>query len=107
MSQTFKSRVDKDILFDFLKLNCEKTEKYYVFNLTSYKRGELNDSNNAFLESLKQYYHKAKLFYLERKHTYSGLCTVIRQLCKAHSILYSTKVVYSKSKYNIPYFIYF
>ena len=107
MSQTFKSRVDKDILFDFLKLNCEKTEKYYVFNLTSYKRGELNDSNNAFLESLKQYYHKAKLFYLERKHTYSGLCTILRQICKAHSILYSTKVVYSKSKYNIPYFIYF
>jgi hypothetical protein len=107
MSQTFKSRVDKDILFDFLKLNCEKTEKYYVFNLTSYKRGELNDSNNAFLESLKPYYHKAKLFYLERKHTYSGLCTILRQICKAHSILYSTKVVYSKSKYNIPYFIYF
>lgn len=107
MSQTFKSRVDKDILFDFLKLNCEKTEKCYVFNLTSYKRGEMNDSNNAFLEVLKPYYHKAKLFYLERKCTYSGLCTVIRQICKAHSILYSTKVVYSKSKYNIPYFIYF
>ena len=107
MSKTFKSRVDKDILFDFLKLNCEKTEKYYVFNLTSYKRGELNDTNDAFLDVLKPYYHKAKLFYLERKRTYSGLCTVIRQLCKAHSILYSTKVVYSKSKYNIPYFIYF
>lgn len=107
MSQTFKSEVEKDILFDFLERNCDKTEKYYVFNLTSYKRGELNDSNNAFLEVLKPYYHKAKLFYLERKHTYSGVCTVIRQLCKAHSILYSTKVVYSKSKYNIPYFIYF
>ena len=107
MSQTFKSRVDKDILFDFLKLNCEKTEKYYVFNLTSYKRGELNDSNNAFLESLKPYYHKAKLFYLERKHTYSGLCTILRQICKHNSIMFMTKVIYSKSKYNIPYYIYF
>ena len=107
MSQTFKSIVDKDILFDFLKRNCEKTEKYYTFNLTSYKRGELNDTNDMFLEVLKPYYHKAKLFYLERKRTYSGLCTILRQICKAYSILYSTKVVYSKSKYNIPYFIYF
>ena len=107
MSQTFKSRVDKDILFDFLEKNCEKTEKRYIFNLSSYKRGELNESNDAFVEILKPYYHKAKLFYLERKRTYSGLCTIIRQICKTHSILFSTKVVYSKSKYNIPYFIYF
>ena len=107
MSQTFKSRVDKDILFDFLEKNCEKTEKRYIFNLYSYKRGELNESNEVFVESLKPYYHKAKLFYLERKRTYSGLCTIIRQICKAHSILFSTKVVYSKSKYNIPYFVYF
>ena len=107
MSQTFKSIVDKDILFDFLKRNCEKTEKYYTFNLTSYKRGELNDSNDMFLEVIKPYYHKAKLFYIERNRNYTGVCTIIRQLCKVHAILFSTKIVYSKSKYNIPYYIYF
>lgn len=107
MSQTFKSNIDKNILFEFLEKNCDKTDKYYIFNMTSYKRGELNESNDAFVESLRQYYHKAKLFYLERKRTYSGICTIIRQICKYHAVLFSTKVIYSKSKYNIPYFIYF
>lgn len=107
MNQTFKSKIDKNILFDFLEKNCEKTEKHYIFNMNSYKRGELNESTEGFIENLKPYYHVAKLFYLERKRTYSGICTIIRQICKANAILFSTKVVYSKSKYNIPYFIYF
>lgn len=107
MNQTFKRGVDKNILFNFLDKTCEKTDKYYIFNSASYKRGELNNENKLFLEALEPFYHKAKLFYLERKVTYSGLCTIIRQICKYHSIMFTTKVVYSKSKYNIPYYIYF
>ena len=107
MNQTFKLEVDRAILFDFLEKNCIKTNKYYIFDLTSYKRAELNNSNTEFLERLKPYYHNAKQFYLERKVTYPGLCTIIRQLCKHNSIMFTTKIVYSKSKYNIPYYIYF
>jgi len=99
--------VDKNILFVFLEKTCDKTDKYYIYNSSSYKRGELNNENKLFLEALRPFYHKAKLFYLERKLTYSGLCTIIRQICKYHSIMFTTKVVYSKSKYNIPYYIYF
>jgi len=107
MNQTFKKQIDKNILFDFLEIVCDKSDKYYIFNSSSYKRGELNGGNAAFLEQIKPFYHLAKLFYVERKLTYSGICTIIRQICKYHSILFTTKIVYSKSKYNIPYFIYF
>jgi hypothetical protein len=107
MTQTFKSEVDKNILFEFLEKNCGKNEKYYIFNSTSYKRGELNHTNSDFLEEIKPFYHNAKRFYLERKLTYARLCTIIRQICKHQSIIFTTKVVYDKSKYNIPYFIYF
>lgn len=107
MNQLFKNEVNKNILFGFLEKNCDKRDKYYIFDLPAYKRAELNDSNTLFLEDLKPFYHKAKLFYLERKITYTGICTIIRQICKYHSIMFTTKVIYSKSKYNIPYYIYF
>ena len=107
MSQTFKSPINKNILFEFLEKICEKREKYFVFDLSSYKRGELNKENELFLEIIKPYYHTAKQFYIERKISYSRLCTIIRQICKFNSISFTTKVLYSKSKYNIPYYIYF
>ena len=107
MSQTFKSPINKNILFEFLEKICEKREKYFVFDLSSYKRGELNNENDLFLEIVKPYYHTAKQFYIERKISYSRLCTIIRQICKFNSISFTTKVLYSKSKYNIPYYIYF
>ena len=107
MNQTFKMAVDKGILFMFLEKTCEKNEKYYIFNSSAYKRGELNNANVELLEELKPYYHMAKLFYVERKLTYTSLCTIIRQICNYQSIIFTTKIVYSKSKYNIIYFIYF
>lgn len=107
MSQTFKKSFDKGGLFYLLEKLCVKKDKYYIYDLTSYKRGELTNDNTIFIELLKPYYHKAKLFYLNRKITYSGMCTIIRQICKLHSIMFTTKIVYSKSKYNIPYYIYF
>ena len=107
MNQTFKTPIDKNILFDFLMKVCDKSSKYYIFNSCSYKRGELNGENVAFLERIKPFYHAAKLFYVDRKLTYSGMCTLIRQICKYHSILFSSRIVYVKSKHNIQYFIYF
>tara|TARA_B100001564_G_C20397089_1_gene559438 strand:- start:167 stop:490 length:324 start_codon:yes stop_codon:yes gene_type:complete len=107
MSQTFKKIVGKDILFDFLEKICDKNDKFYTFDINAYKRAELLDIITEFTETIQPYYHKAKTFYAERKCTYSSLCTIIRQICKLHSIILTSKIVYSKSKYNIPYFIYF
>jgi hypothetical protein len=107
MSQTFKNTFGKEMLFNFLEGICEKTDKYYIFNLSSYKKGEFETVNSDFLEQIKPYYHKAKQFYIERKRTYNSMCTIIRQICNLHSIIFTTKITYSKSKYNIPYFIYF
>ena len=52
MNQTFKTAVDKSILFMFLEKTCEKNEKYYIFNSPAYKRGELNNANMELLEEL-------------------------------------------------------
>ena len=107
MSQIFKKVINNEILFDFLDKICEKTDKYYIFNLESYKRGEMDSHIELFLEGLKSYYYRSKLFYLERKRSYTSICTIIRQICKGNSVMFTTKIIYSKSKYNIPYYIYF
>lgn len=107
MSQIFKETIDKSLLFDFLEKICDKTEKYYIFDLNAYKRAQLQNEIIPFCESLTPYYYDSKKHYVERKLDYNKLCTIIRQVCNFNTILFSTKVVYSKSKYSIPYHIYF
>src|SRR6056300_1264375 len=107
MSQIFKETIDKTLLFDFLDKICDKTEKYDIFDLNSYKRAQLQNEIIRFCNSLKPFYYQSKKHYVERKLDYNKLCTIIRQVCNFNTILFSTKVVYSKSKYSIPYHIYF
>ena len=104
-SQLFKQIVPIDILFNFLNEICEKEHNYYKFNTDAYKRGLLKDIISPFLETVKPCYHKAKQHYIERKITYNNFVTVIRQLCNLHSIGYTSKINYSKSKYEIVYYI--
>jgi hypothetical protein len=107
MSQTFKTNIDKSILFVFLEKVCNKTDKFFLFDLNAYKKGEFIGANQELFDIIKPYYHESKQFYVERKMNYSRMCTVIRQICNSNSIMFSTKIVYSKSKFNIPYHIYF
>jgi len=107
MSQTFKTNIDKSILFVFLEKVCEKREKYFLFDLTAYKKGEFTGANQDLFDDIRPNYHESKRFYVERKSSYSRICTILRQICNSNSIMFSTKIVYSKSKFNIPYHIYF
>ena len=59
-----------------------------------------------FYNQIKQYYFKSKLFYLERDKTYKNFVTILRQICKYHAIPYTSKILYSKSTYEIKYFIF-
>ena len=45
MSQTFKTNIDKSILFVFLEKVCNKTEKYFLFDMSAYKKGEFTGDN--------------------------------------------------------------
>ena len=107
MSQIFKNNIPSDILFTFLMKICEKTDSYYIFDNNAYKRGILEENISLFCESIKDYYHISKQHYINRELNYIKFCTVIRQICKSNSIKYNTKIVYNRSKYHIPYHIYF
>ena len=68
LSQIFKYRVDKQMLFDFLDQTAvAKGEKKYIFDNTSYKKAVYLELIDPFINDLKSYYHTSKLFYLEKK----------------------------------------
>lgn len=105
-NQIFKKHVPKNILILFLETACVKTDKYYFWNKAAFKSAIFKDILNKFLNSIEEYYHISKRKYLEKKDSYSALCTIIRQICKLNNILYSSKIKYANSNYEICYYIY-
>jgi hypothetical protein len=106
-NQIFKTIVPREILFELLEKICLKTDKYYLFDNNSYRKMLFNNYNIEFCNTLKPYYHLGKQFYLERKMTYNSFTTIIRQLCKSSTIMYTSQIKYNESKYNIDYFVFF
>ena len=105
-SQIFKKKFSTDILFKLLDKIAVKSEKLYIFNSESYKRGVIQEDIPKFLEDCKEYYHLSKQKYLERKLSFNSFTTVLRQICKYNKITYTTQIKYDKSSYSIIYFIY-
>lgn len=107
MSQIFQKPIPKKILIDFLDNYCDKKNNHFVFSNTIFKKIKFEPKNlEDFYESIKCYYFKSKLFYLEREKNYKNFITILRQICKYHAIAYTSKIIYSKSTYEIKYFIY-
>ena len=105
--QIFKDNVPKTPLFDLLNKICTKTDKYYLLNNIAFKKGEYDNSIIDFCKSIQPYYHKSKEHYVTRKMTYSKFTTIVRQICKNNHILFTSKIKYDKSRYDILYFIYY
>jgi len=107
MSQIFQNPIPKNILIDFLKEHCSHNSVYYTFSKVNFKKIKFqNGVLENFFTDIKPFYFKSKLFYLERDKTYKNFITILRQICKFHAIPYTSKIVYSKSTYEIKYFIY-
>ena len=106
MSQIFKKDYPKTLFFNFLSLFCELNNNQYIFSKEAFKRIKLEKKEDEFCEELKNYYFSSKYHYLERDKTYKNFVTIIRQICKYYHIPFTSDIKYSKSKYEIKYFIY-
>jgi hypothetical protein len=100
--QIFKKNIPFNILNDFLK---SSTDDYHTFNKDSYKKSCINGSINVFINSLQEYYHHSKQYYLTRKMSYKNLVTILRHVCNNLKITYTSKILYEKSNYEIVYYI--
>jgi hypothetical protein len=107
-TQIFKEKINNDLLIELLNHICFKKEQdnFYIINIEAFKRGILNTSIINFIEKCKLYYHKSKFKYLERKLCYKSFLTIIRQICNANEIKYTSEIKYQKSTYDIIYYIY-
>ena len=107
MSQIFKHKFPIEILLTLIEDISELNNSAYIVNTVSFKKGMFNGTITQFLDDCKPFYHISKLKYLERKITYSSFITIIRQICNANNIKYTSTIRYDKSKYDIIYYIYF
>ena len=76
-SQILKNTIPRELLFDLLNNICIKSDKYYILNKISYKKGNHSELIIPFLENLKQYYYESKQFYLTRKQNYNTFITIL------------------------------
>ena len=108
-SQLFKTQVSQEELVAFLKSCCDVDydNNVLIFNNNSYKRAQLAETLQPFLDSIINCYHKSKQHYVSRKMNYTRLITVIRQICKDNKIPYVSKIKYDRSSYEIIYYICF
>jgi hypothetical protein len=107
LKQIFRKSVPNELLFELLEKICLKYEKYYYIDINAYQKMKYYNHHTEFCEYLKEYYHVSKHFYLDRTMTYNSFTNIVRQICKSNSILFTSKMKYNESKYNIDYFIYF
>ena len=105
-SQIFKKTYPKESLINFIKKFAYYNNNYYLINKSYYKRAIFLDIIKEFIDDIKDYYHVSKRKYIENVDNYSKFMTIIRQLCKINNINFASKIIYSKSTYDITYYIY-
>ena len=105
-SQIFKKIYPKESLIEFIDKFAYKCNNYYIINKAYYKRAVFLNIIKDFIDDIKDYYHASKSKYLENVNSYSKFMTIIRQMCKINEINFISKIIYSKSTYDIIYYIY-
>lgn len=101
-----------DMLYDILQKICtvsentnNNAEKEYLLTKAVFKRAEIHNHIQPFIETMKTYYYFSKQHYVDRVINYNAFVTIIRQLCNVNDIKYTSKIVYIKSDYEIQYTI--
>jgi len=105
MSNIFKKNISKNLLIDFLDKICRKENNYYIIDKYCYKKSLINNEIYNFYNSIEEYYHKSKTFYIKRDKTYNNFITIIRQICKLIGILFKKNIKFFNSNYEIIYYI--
>lgn len=106
MNQIFTKIPNKNLLFDLLNKICNYHEEYYRINKSVFKLANYYELLKSFCEELTPYYHKSKIFYINRQMNYKNFLTVIRQLCNSHNINFIYFNSFHDSTYEIVYKIF-
>jgi len=92
---------------ELLEKVCLKTDKYYLIDNNTFRKIVFHKYDKEFLETIEPCYQESKQFYVTRKFSYNSFVNIVRQICKSNDIMFTSKIKYNESKYNIDYFIFF
>ena len=106
MNQIIKNKIDffEEFIISIGTIEQNKENNKIMINETNYNKAQYNNLIQPFLIKLKPYYHKSKLFYIERPMSYSKFITIIRQISNFNGIKYESKMKYTKSTHYIEYY---
>lgn len=104
VNQIIQKKVD---IFElFMKKYFVKEQMHYVYNIEVFKKILYDEGLEPFLESLKLYYFKNKHYYLTRNPiNFNQFNTILRQIFNKNELNVIKKVKYTKSKYQVEYYI--
>ena len=107
MFSNYSNMITNDYFFSMLDKICLlKNEKFYIINNDAFKKMKYLNLYQEFTDSLKPFYKTSKQHYLTRPAKYTGFLTLLRHVCKANELIYSSKIKYDKSQYEIIYYVY-
>jgi hypothetical protein len=107
LKQIFRKNVPINVLLELLEKVCLKTDKYFLIDNNAFRKILFHKLDEKFIEFIEPYYQESKRFYVTRKFSYNSFINIVRQLCKSNDVMFTSKIKYNESKYNIDYFIYF
>ena len=105
--QIFKKSIPSSVLFDLLEQICIKKEDHFIIDQNAYKKMKFHNLHIPFLQTLSEYYHQSKKYYIDREFTYNSFTNIIRQICKFNNIAFTSQICYNHSTYFINFIVFF
>ena len=106
-SQLFKQDLSSNYILEFLKDNLmyDNEKNLYISDSYTYKKMRLFDKLVDFKNYMTSCYYDSKLNYPANILSLRGFNVVLRQVCKYFQWVYSYKIKYIHSSYEIVYSI--
>ncbi len=99
----FRERVPSSVLTTLLADLCVVNNGWFIMDMPTYYNGIHKGTIQKFMEDCKPYYLLSKQFYATNELTYKSFLTVVRHICKTHSIDYNHHIQYCHSIYQVVY----
>jgi len=95
----------REYIYNYLDIYCIKDGDYLYINKEIYKKYEINNKIEEFINYMKQFYKTSKKYFTERTRNYNTFISILRHICKLLKISYHKKIFYNNNSYYIVYYI--
>jgi hypothetical protein len=95
----------KEYVNNFLHIYCIKDGNYLYINKEIYKKYEINNKVQEFINYIKQFYKTSKKYFTERPINFNNFISILRHICKLLDIIYYKRIIYNNNSYYIVYYI--